>query len=405
MTGRSAAANAGLSPLRRALGSPLLLVFMPILVSALAWAAPESWYGRYWSASWSAFRASDWLAYLAILAFLLVMAIAGSFVGSLLRPQYRAMPADFGKAFRIWYLVVSATAALGTASVYVRFVQAFGVSYMLGTVSRGDANVLKEFLYSDYQVGLASLRYVSSLAGGVALYLILIRRQAILLSLANIAVLLLSAFVSMRLSLITALLVFFLLLVRSGVKIGKLRLAALGVLVLVLLVFANQSRNINYYREIGLSGPLQATFAEAMTYVASPTQGALATSRAMIAGNPSPEPGISAELTTNSALLEVYLEQGAFGVFRLGITLCLFSALYLVVFRGGDPALVAGAGAWGYAFLEVWRVHLFYRGIFIVYFAFGFLAPLLIGMLWREGSRASAPAARGPQPEGRPWRS
>lgn len=383
MTERSPAASSSQPLLRRFLGSPLALTFVPIAVSALVWTVPEAWYGRHWSASWAVFRPFDWLMYALVLAYLMIMVATGTALGRLAQPKPATAPSGLGAPFPVWYALISLAAFIGTASVYMSFVSAFGVGFIIDAVTRGTANVLKEYLYSDYQIGLASLRYVSSLSGGVAIYLIVFRRGYFLLSAANIVVLLLSALVSMRLSLITALLVFLVLYARFDERIGKLKIALLGVLVLTLLVFANQSRNSNFYRDIGLAGPLQAAAAEAATYVASPTQGALATVRAVATQSPIATPGISPELTTNSALLEVFTEVGSFGVAYLGITLLVFSCIYFLVFRSGDFALVAGAGAWGYAFAEVWRVHLFYRGIFIVYVAFGLVLPLALRATYR----------------------
>jgi hypothetical protein len=367
------------SLLRRMFTSPLLLCLLPCVMSFAAFLVPQDWYGRRWAFTKIQLDLTGY-EYLTLWFALIVATTAmGSAIGARLC-KHPFQPLSYDNRFRLWYLMVSGCAALGLLSSIIQVAHAAGFGFIIESLTRGVANNIHDALYANYAIGLGSLRYLTIIAGGTGAFLLISRPGADApLHIVNIALLLISSLISSRLSLMAGSVVFLVLYARSGVRMRMGLLATWAVVLLITLMVANETRTRNSYAESGITNPIAASMAEELTYLGSPFQGALATAHRLASGDDSEYTGIDASLTTNSAFEGVQRLHGTVYVFTVvPVTLLVCSILFAYVVRTNAPALVAGAGAWGYGFTEIWRVFFFGAGIWWVLIIFGFLFPAAI---------------------------
>jgi hypothetical protein len=371
----------------RILSQPVLLFLLPCALSFFAWLIPMDWYGRIW-------RTADLDVGFASLGTLLlwyvemVLLIGGA---SLLAARARRSEAavDYDMKFQLWYFLISALAAAGLGYSIVQIVQERGAGFIVQALSRGTGNDLKSALYDHYAVGILSLRYLTIPAGGAAAAFIAIRFAGkerikpphLPLHVFNLFGLVVAVLLGSRLSLIAACVVAVVVLVRLGQRIGLRAVASAALGLALLLTLANVTRNQNFYAAAGIENPIQASMAEAITYLATSTQGSFVAADQLSSGLSGFNSGISAELQTNSAILEMTQSYGVWGVYLLAPFSCaIFAYLYVMAFRSSSLALITGAGAWGYAFCELWRIFLFQEGIFFVLLFFGLIVPFAINL-------------------------
>lgn len=372
--------------LRPLFSSPVFLVFLPTTLSFLAWLVPINWYGRNWLWQSSDATSAGNFILLVWLVGLAVSTSSGSYLGRALAPKKQA-PLRYTRQLGIWYWSTSSAAFAGVLASYLKIASSGGASFVIETLKGGRANELKVVLYTDYGVGIYSLRYLTIIAGGVALFLLFKRSGPVLLHISNLVILILSAFLASRLSFIAAGIVFLVLCARANVRINPIQIAILLGAAGVVLTLANTTRNINYYASIGLGNPIVASIAETLTYLAAPFQGALVAAEAITGDRSSENPGIDPALTTNSALLELTTSYGPLSlVIGLGTTLVL-SATFILLFRSEQLSLVAGSGMIAYGLSEIWRLFLFNRGIFITVIVFSTVLPSLLAGLGKLTSR------------------
>jgi len=356
--------------LKRAI-TPSGIVILTTILSFLAWSFPgfegqvrKGFVTPYPVGSWGLFLCVLWLAVMIFGAF------AGFLTGSRLRLQTgllnRRVSLD---AFRP-YLLISLIAYVGIVYVFIQLIGALGISGIVGAVGGGQANTLKDTLYDSYSVGVVSLRYLAIPAAALALYH-LTRRRYIFISVVNIIALALVAVISSRLSLIfTVFTAVPLFVFKSKLRIRP-RTVFLAVLILFhLLAALNYSRNISFYRTIGIDNFYAAGFSEIVTYLGSPFQGFLATGELgdRLQGtsdiDASNATGISFELSTNSAFLELTRGVGVLQAF-LVLALCTLLGSFImgVALKNKDNLLFLLFGSIGYCFAELWRIYLFGQGI------------------------------------------
>jgi hypothetical protein len=148
------------------------------------------------------------------------------------------------------YRAISIVAWIGVGSAYYHITGLIGLDGIALAVSRNTVNDLLMALYSDYTVGLYSLRYTCAIAGGIALFRFLSDQRLGLLDVINAFALVGTAAVSSRLSLVWAVMIGLSLWMSAGNKLAalaRLRLGLLAICIVVLLWLLNYSRNAHYY--------------------------------------------------------------------------------------------------------------------------------------------------------------
>ena len=268
------------------------------------------------------------------------------------------------------YLMLSTFSYIGILAVMVKILGEIGISGIISSFSGGQANTLKDTLYDSYSIGIVSLRYMAIPACALAIFNIF-RRKYFLLNMLNIICLIVVASISSRLSIIFTVFTFLpLLIYKLKIKVTPFKALIAAIVIFHLLAALNYSRNINFYRRIGIDNFYLAGFSEILTYVGSPFQGFLAagtigdrfigTSQVEVARLT----GISIELSTNSAFLEIVRSLGVLQSF-LAISMCALigSIIIGISFKNRNNLLILLVGTIGYCFAEIWRVFLFGQGI------------------------------------------
>ena len=268
------------------------------------------------------------------------------------------------------YIIISILGHIGITYVIFRLIGSLGIKGIIGAIAGGQANTLKDALYSDYSVGVSSLRYLAIPAAALGFYHIT-RKRFIFLSLLNILALGVVAIISSRLSIIFTIFTLLpLMLNESKIKIKFVHVAIILVVLFHILAALNYSRNIGFYRTIGIDNFYLAGFSEIVTYVGSPFQGFISAGTLMnglyLASDidSSIKTGISFELSTNSAFLELVRSSGTMEAFvKIAIYSLLGSFVMGISFSNRRNLLFLLFGSIGYCFAEIWRVFLFGQGI------------------------------------------
>jgi hypothetical protein len=292
------------------------------------------------------------------------------------------------------YLSVSLIAWLGVGSSYFQIISQIGISGVIAAFSRNTVNDLLMALYSNYNIGLCSLRYTAALAGGIALYHVIVGRPVWLLDSLNLIALLGTSAVSSRLSLVWATIIGISLWVSTGIKFDRRkwwRFALLALVVVSALWLLNYSRNAHYYTQHGADSVLLAGLSEVQAYLGSPFQVSLG-----VANNfDSALSGVTSQyyvdwepnLNRKSALEQLVPEMGWWALPYMLATAFAYSTLagHLLQFRGtylflGYPVIL-------YAFAEIWRLDFFREGIFYTNLIVAVLVPLVMYCFMRPRLR------------------
>ena len=277
---------------------------------------------------------------------------------------------------------------IGVSYVVFQLITSLGFNGIINAVINGQANELKDTLYNDYTPGLPSLRYVAIPTAALALYH-LFNKRYIFLSILSILMLLVVSVISSRLSIIYTIFIFLSLIGRDiNLKIRFLP-ALIGFLVVLNLLFAlNYSRNIHFYRSIGIDGFYEAGISEIITYIGSPFQGQLAASNDsnILQGASELDTHqytlISPELSTNSALLELVRRDDLFVSFVSMSLYTMFAAFFMgISWKNRSNILLLLFGTLGYCFAEIWRIDLFSQGI-VLTIIIAVLLSAVICVLW-----------------------
>ena len=268
------------------------------------------------------------------------------------------------------YIILSILGYIGILYVVLQLVTNLGIVGIVSAITGGQANALKDTLYSDYSAGIASLRYLAIPSAALGLYH-LTRKRFIPLNLLNILALGTVALISSRLSIIFTIFTLLpLILVKSNIKIKATHVIIVLVILFHLLAALNYSRNIGFYRTIGINNFYLAGFSEIIAYVGSPFQGFIAagtlTNDFYLASDidSSIKTGISFELSTNSAFLELTRNNGTMEAFVIIALFSLVGSFIMgISLKNKNNLLFLLFGSIGYCFAEVWRVFLFGQGI------------------------------------------
>jgi hypothetical protein len=279
------------------------------------------------------------------------------------------------------YLVLSIVAWVGTGYTYYVIAQYMSFQDILDSIQGGTGNSLKMTLYLDYAVGPLSLRYVTSLAGGLALYRFWAKISHSPIDFLNVLALLIVALISSRLSLVMGVLISWILYVSNfpGARTKWWRIILVGPALFLLLGLYNLSRNGNFYGQRGNTDFFSSSFGELLAYLGAPFQGSLAAGNNfqdwVRGADPHTFSQIGSGLETNSALLEIPTLDGD-GFFITALVTCGAAAFvigYLSSQRGNHLMLVPCVLL--YCFSEIWRTFIFYRGIIMVLLSFSLISP------------------------------
>ncbi len=362
---------------------PYGIVFFTVLISFAAWALPDfgvlqkgydkpqslfsfgmlmvaAWYSMIIFLSWVGFhsgRASS--------------SVIKSFNGEVRLDDFTA------------YCFLSAVGFLGFLYVISFMISTFGLKQLALIVASGEANRFHQALYTDYSIGLFSLRYVVILSGGLAIYRIISRTSRSLLDFFNIAMLLMVAVIASRMSVVFALVIGFGLWAMNvrTVRIRFFRWSLFLATLFILFAAYNYSRNIRYYMATGDSNFFTAGSSEIIRYLGTPFQGAIAAGNEYEQITLFPESvsrftGINRSLTTNSALLRLVQLHGYWSFPIMIFVAALTSFLMGMFYRQRSNYLILVYFVLLYCFAEIWRVFIFNTGIIITLLTFSLLAPV-----------------------------
>ncbi len=355
---------------------------LTVLISFLAWAMPDfgvlqkgydkpqnlfslgmlmaaAWYGMIIFLSWVGFQ-------------------TGRASGSIIKSFNREARLDDFAA----YCFLSAVSLVGFLYVFNFMISIFGLKQLVLIVASGEANRFHKALYSDYSIGLFSLRYVVILSGGLAVYRIISRISRSLLDFFNIGMLLMVAVISSRMSVVFA---FVIGIGLWAINVEKIRIKIFRwflFLAALFILFAayNYSRNIGYYMATGDSNFFSAGTSEIIKYLGAPFQGSIAAGNefeqiTLFPENISRFTGINRSLTTNSALLQLVRRHGYWSFLIMFFTVSIGSFLMGMFFRQRSNYLILIYFVLLYCFAEIWRVYIFNAGIIITLLVFSLTAP------------------------------
>ena len=258
---------------------PHTLLLVGAGLSFLAWAIP---WGSVIPADIRGFaREGPWtldgtLFLLGWYAFFFVVAIGGFLLGRRIPVLQRAERVSWES----YYVFLSIVSLVGTAYSYL-YVLARSPHAISEAFLHHQFNALRYVL--PYSSGPQTLRYASSLAGAIAIFE-LGRRRFHLLHVVNVLLLLLSAAIASRASVIIAAIAVTGLAARHlhTVRVRARSVFGLLLLGLVALFLAlsvlNYSRNANFYRSHGIHDPLVMNVDEMVRYLGIPFQAAVAVS-------------------------------------------------------------------------------------------------------------------------------
>jgi hypothetical protein len=292
------------------------------------------------------------------------------------------------------YLSISFIAWLGVGSAYFQIIGQIGINGVIVAFSRNTVNDLLLALYSNYNIGLCSLRYTAALAGGIALYHVIVGRPVWVLDSLNAIALLGTSAISSRLSLVWATIIGISLWGSTGIRFDRRRwrrFALLAPIVVSALWLLNYSRNAHYYAQHGADSVLLAGLGEVQAYLGSPFQVSLGVANNFESALSGVTPGYYVDWESNlnrrSALEQLVPEMGWWALPYMLATAFAYSTLagYLLQFRGtyfflGYPVIL-------YAFAEIWRLDFFREGIFYTNLIIAVLVPLVMYCFMRPRLR------------------
>jgi hypothetical protein len=270
-----------------------------------------------------------------------------------------------GRVWTVWIFL----AALGVGSAGFKIVSAMGISGCIRTIATFNANAFKGELYTEYNIGLLSLRYIAILSAAVAIYRYLAHREVSVRSVVSMILLGIVALISSRLSLLWAVIIGVSCYAAvppstSAVRITRKEIVVGSLLLLGAVSALTISRTYMFYQEHGAESVFSAVGSEFQRYLAAPFHGSiLAVNRPLYGAALSKLGGIDTGLTTNSALLELAILVGRWNVLGLGAIVFASSFGCGVIKQLSTTYLVVLFGVLQGCHFEIWRLLMFQRGI------------------------------------------
>jgi len=310
-----------------------------------------------------------------------------------------------------FYATFTVLALLGVGYTYFLVVQTSPTLVSIA-LSQDTFNSVRSAI--PYSAGLETLRYASIVSGAIAAYEILLRRKISPVHLINLGLLLASAAIASRLSIVLAGLLFMGIVaqkhsgfrVRPVVVIGAL---AIGFLVLTPL---NYIRNANFYRvQYGLTNPFVMTAYDMIAYLGAPSQVSIGVANNV--GSQEPERDVGAGivayvlptylsaynstvaqaqenyrnyvdvetlLTTNSVFASMYGALGWSALPIIAVIAFVFSVVAGHASNYRNTFFLMGYVI-SYAFAELWRVYLFNFGILHFLIAVLVIIPIVVAVV------------------------
>ncbi|MDF9801084.1 hypothetical protein OKW21_006347 [Catalinimonas alkaloidigena] len=269
----------------------------------------------------------------------------------------------------IWYSIIGLFGFFYT--VYVTF-QVLGLNGFIYSVISFTTNKIAEAIYQDYSAGIFSLRYVTIITFGWALYRLIILRKFTLLDFINIAAFIFYiAFFGRRLQLVCSILVFLALANRHGSLLKKVKLSRMLLLMVfgfIMLSVATLLRNYGSYADMGYSNPLAAVITNIVSYLAAPFQVSLGVGNNILAAFSGVDyrayTDVDSTLTANSAYAELSTKDGPTAILKLLGWSTFFGFLGGWLYKNKNNYTYTAYPIILYAFAELWRIDLFSKGIF-----------------------------------------
>lgn len=355
--------------LLRFLWRPHGVALASVLISAFAWMLPDFGVRRGFTVK-EEITIEGLLVLAAWYGLIIAMAALGFRFARLLPASPRKNAAlSFSQVYI--YCAISIVAWIGVGSAYYHIIGLIGLGGIALAVSRNTVNDLLMALYSDYTVGLYSLRYTSAIAGGIALFRFLSDQRLSLFDVLNAFALLGTAAISSRLSLVWAVMIGLSVWMSVGNRLrslARLRLVLLAICIVVILWLLNYSRNAHYYAQHGTDSVIMAGIGEVQAYLGAPFQVALG-----VANNvDSALAGISSEyyvewesnLNRKSAIDQLLPQMGWWSIPYVAMTAFAYSCLAGCLLKCRGTYLFLGYPVILYAFGEIWRLDFFREGIF-----------------------------------------
>ncbi|MFZ5807153.1 MAG: hypothetical protein ACOY3I_08115 [Verrucomicrobiota bacterium] len=369
--------------------TPYGIVIITVLLSFLAWVTPD--FGFFIKG----FEAIA-LTPKAILYFITwySLILFFSWLGFLLGKRYYLKTSFFKHLASLddgfIYLAFSIFGSIGGLYALYYIWQNIGWTGIIHAISTSQANILKIALYENYSIGIFSLRYLTILSGGLAIYRMLSKISFHILDFFNLFLLLLISGIASRLSFVAACIIGVGLWIindpRETIKI-PISKSILAILVLFILFSAyNSARNAGFYSEKrGIDSFYVAGASEILSYLGTPFQGSLTAGEHFNSLNRGGDifvlGDIDDRLTTNSAFAELTKDYGYYSFFIIAVaSFCSASMMGFLRYQL-DTYLALIYFVLLYCFSELWRIFMFNKGIVITLLIFSLVLPVGMGFL------------------------
>lgn len=291
------------------------------------------------------------------------------------------------------YYVLTFMAILGTMSTILITIKMYGFSSLSNMLSEGQGNIIRHVIYDDgnYIPGLLSLRYVGTISGVLALFYIMRKQGNYIIHFINLFLLLFCTFSAGRVALVAAINIFITIYACSDWSIktplkGK-TVILLGTILITFLSLINYARNANYYDIGGSETATTALLGEVVAYIGSPMQVTIGTFNNFKDIGTSHDyrsyVDVEESLTTNSAISDVYSEEGILGLIVLTGRIMLFTIIMGICTKHGNHYFLITSGTCLYAISELWRIDIFSKGFFLTLFLVSIISPLISRFLPR----------------------
>jgi len=340
------------------------------------------------------------------------------------RPRSGPGATDTARFERRYFFLLLAAGAVGVGYSFFKVGGLGGIAESLSAQTANDfSNALSGF------AGPQTLRYATILAAPIGVFLW--RRKVIRwpYMLAGVLLLLANSMIASRLALLMACAVYLTAWVRSRVaepgRSGGRALVAIALIAVTgfgALTALNYIRNANYYRDLGVSNPVEMNAYQMGAYLAVPAQVSLGVSDAVASGawehDVDPVTALGAvqptflqftkitkddswkqaatygfsvtfagNFFTNSVFADIYSVYGLWGwlytIVAYGVAGYAFARIFSF-----SPVIAASAGVVAYCFMEVWRVQILLYGI-VIFLLLLTAACTFVAVRWRSPRRGT----------------
>ena len=353
--------------------SPHWILLIPATLSGLAWFIPDE-YGFYKGFTYP--EKVNVLSLGLVISWYLLIALFTYFAFNTGKKVKILNDVNtFSSLDNVWlYRFYSWVSIIGLSATIYSTISYLGFGAFINAVASFTTNTIADAIYEQgYSVGLYSLRYVIIISFALACFRLYKRKKFIAFDAINILLFLIYiVFWGRRLQLICSLLVFLCLANSQKDMMQRINIKKFYTFLifgLILLVSATVLRNYGTYLERGYSNPIIVTFANVIEYLASPFQVSLSIGNNLekaLNSIPYREfTNISTALTTNSAFAGLIYKLGIFVFPYIILISIVFGFLAGFFFKNKHNYLYLGYPVILYAYSEVWRIELFFKGIFL----------------------------------------